>query len=155
MTKKASPSNRESPKQSISSATWGVWSPLWLWHKLNLVVDSRLAKANSTYTNVLRTTWRKTKISIYEAVIRTTFLYGAKSWVIYCCHMCLLEHSHQHYLHVINRTHTCFSFFLWGSMWEGVICKLPHKSTHAHIMLRLPLPLVNHSKPPFLPRRKH
>ena len=46
-----------------------------------------------------------TKISVYQAIILTTLLYGSESWVTCCHHLRLLEHFHQHCLCTILNIH--------------------------------------------------
>ena len=48
---------------------------------------------------------KHTKIIVYRAVVLTTLLYGAESWVIYRRHLQLLESFHQRCLHSILNIH--------------------------------------------------
>jgi len=44
---------------------------------------------------------KDTKINVYKAVMLTTLLYGAESWVIYRRHLRLIERYHQRCLRTI------------------------------------------------------
>ena len=48
---------------------------------------------------------KDTKISVYKAVVLTTLLYGAESWVIYRRHLRLIKRYHQHCLRTILNIH--------------------------------------------------
>ncbi len=62
-------------------------------------VDNRLAKANSAFSRLYGRVWnnnnlkKDTKVSVYKAVVLTTLLYGAESWVTYRHHLRLLSVS--------------------------------------------------------------
>ena len=47
--------------------------------------------------------WRS--INVYRAVVLTTLLYGAESWVTYCRHLHLIERYHQRCLRAILNIH--------------------------------------------------
>ena len=47
----------------------------------------------------------ETKISVYRAVVLTTLIYGSESWVLYRCHIRLLERLHQRCLRTILKIH--------------------------------------------------
>ena len=71
---------------------------------INKEVDNRLAKANSTFCRFYKRVWNS-KISIYQAIILTTLLYGSVSWITYCHHLRHLERFHQCCLHTILNIH--------------------------------------------------
>ena len=48
---------------------------------------------------------KNTKISVYGAVVLTTFLYGSESWVTYRHHLRLLKRFHQRCLRIILNIH--------------------------------------------------
>ena len=79
--------------------------------KIDKEIDNRLAKANSAFGRLYKRVWhnfnlkRVTKISVYRAVVLTTLLYGAESWVIYSRHLRLLERFHQRCLRTILNIH--------------------------------------------------
>ncbi len=70
-------------------------------------VDNRLAKANSAFSRLYGRVWnnnnlkKDTTVSVYKAVVLTTLLYGAESWVTYRHHLRLLERFHQRCLRTI------------------------------------------------------
>ena len=70
-------------------------------------VDNRLAKANSAFGRLYKRVWnchnlkKDTKVCVYRAVVLTTLLYGAESWVTYRRHISLLERFHQRCLRTI------------------------------------------------------
>ena len=69
------------------------------------------AKANSTFSRLYKRVWNNkhlkkgTKISIYQAVILTTLLYGSESWVTYHYYLRLLERFHQCCFRTILKIH--------------------------------------------------
>ncbi|XP_063594923.1 uncharacterized protein LOC134771899 [Penaeus indicus] len=79
--------------------------------KIDKEIDSRLAKANSSFGRLYQRVGKNenltnsTKISVYRAVVLTTLLYGAKSWVTYQHHLRLLERFHQRCLRTILEIH--------------------------------------------------
>ena len=79
--------------------------------KINKEVDNRLAKGNRVFGRLYRRVWnnknlkKDTKISVYKAVVLTTLLNGAESWVIYRRHLRLIERYHQCCLHTILNIH--------------------------------------------------
>ena len=74
-------------------------------------MDNRLAKANSAFDRLYKRVWnnnnlkKDTKISVHKAVVLTTLLYGAKTWVIYRRHLRLIERYHQRCLRTILNIH--------------------------------------------------
>ena len=48
---------------------------------------------------------KDTKINVYKAVVLTTLLYGAESWLTYQRHLCVIERCHQHCLRTILNIH--------------------------------------------------
>lgn len=79
--------------------------------KIERDIDSRLAKASSAFGRLYTRVWsnghikRATKVSVYRAVVLTTLLYGAESWVPYRRHLQLLERFHQRCLRTILSIH--------------------------------------------------
>ena len=79
--------------------------------KIDKEVDNRLAKASSAFGRLFKRVWnnknlkRDTKIKVYNAVVLTTLLYGAESWVTYRRHIRLLERFHQRCLRTILNIH--------------------------------------------------
>ena len=75
--------------------------------KIDKEVDSRLAKANSSFGRLYKRVWNNknlksnTKIRVYRAVVLTTLLYGSETWVTYRSHIRLLERFHQRCLRTI------------------------------------------------------
>ena len=75
-------------------------------------IDNRLAKSNSAFSRLYKRVWNKkhlkkgTKISVYQAIILTTLLYGSESWVTYHLHLQFLKHFHQHCLCTILNIHS-------------------------------------------------
>ena len=53
-------------------------------------------------TNILQ---KDTKISVFKAVVLTTLLYGAESWVIYRRLLRLVERYHQRCLRTMQNIH--------------------------------------------------
>lgn len=74
-------------------------------------IDNRLAKASSAFGKLYKRVWKNnhlkmsTKVSVYEAVVLTTLLYGSESWVLYQHHLRLLERFHQRCLRTILNIH--------------------------------------------------
>ncbi|KAI8516323.1 hypothetical protein Bbelb_049040 [Branchiostoma belcheri] len=70
-------------------------------------VDSRLGKASSSFGRLQKRVWKNhslrlsTKIQVYRAVVVTTLLYGAETWVLYRKQVKLLERFHQRCLRCI------------------------------------------------------
>ena len=70
-----------------------------------------LAKASSAFGILHKRVWSnnnlktETKISVYRAAVLTTLLYGSESWVLYRCHIRLLERLHQRCLRTILKIH--------------------------------------------------
>ncbi|CAH1266354.1 Hypp3340 [Branchiostoma lanceolatum] len=70
-------------------------------------VDSRLGKACSSFGRLQKRVWKNhslrlsTKIQVYRAVVITTLLYGAETWVLYRKQVRLLERFHQRCLRCI------------------------------------------------------
>ncbi|KAI8499112.1 hypothetical protein Bbelb_228760 [Branchiostoma belcheri] len=70
-------------------------------------VDSRLGKASSSFGRLQKRVWKNhslrlsTKIQVYRAVVVTTLLYGAETWVLYRRQVKLLERFHQRCLRCI------------------------------------------------------
>ncbi|XP_027521360.1 uncharacterized protein LOC113957786, partial [Corapipo altera] len=79
--------------------------------KIDGEIDNRLAKVYSAFGKLHKRVWRNkhlkksTKISVYRAIVLSTFLYRSESWVIYCDHLRLLERFHQRYLRSILNIH--------------------------------------------------
>ena len=79
--------------------------------KIDKEVDNRLAKANSAFGRLYKRVWNNknlkedTNISVYKAVVLTTLLCGAESWVIYRRHLPLIERYHQRCLRTILNIH--------------------------------------------------
>ena len=79
--------------------------------KLDKEISNRLAKANNAFGGLYRRVWsnrnlkKRTKIMVYKAVILTTLLYGAESWVFYRRHLQILERFHQRCLRAILGIH--------------------------------------------------
>ena len=74
-------------------------------------VDNRLGKANIAFGKLLKRVWRNrnlkssTKIRVYRAIVLTTLLYGAESWVTYRSHIKILDRFHQRCLRTILNIH--------------------------------------------------
>ena len=70
-------------------------------------MDTRLAKAKRAFGRLYKRVWnnrnlkKDTNTSVYKAVVLTTLLYGAESWVIYRRHLSLIERYHQRCLRAI------------------------------------------------------
>ena len=70
-------------------------------------VDSRLAKASSSFGRLQQRVWRNhslrmsTKILVYRAAVVSTLLYGSESWVLYQKQVRVLERFHQRCLRSI------------------------------------------------------
>ena len=66
-----------------------------------------LSKANSSFGRLPKRVWKShslrlsTNLQIYRAVVVTTLLYGAESWVLYRKQIRLLERFHQRCLRSI------------------------------------------------------
>jgi len=79
--------------------------------RIDKEIDNRLAKANSSFGRLKERVWTNhdlktsTKIAVYRAVVLTTLLYGCESWVLYRCHIKVLERLHQRCLRSILRIH--------------------------------------------------
>ena len=79
--------------------------------KIDKEVDSRLAKANSSFGSLYKRVWNSknlksnTKIRVYRSVVLTTLLYGSETWVTYRSHIRLLERFHQRCLRTILNIH--------------------------------------------------
>ena len=75
--------------------------------KKDTEVDNTLAKANTAFGReyTCLEQHKDMKVNVYKAVMQTTLLYGAKSWVTYRCHLCLIEHYHQRCLRTILNIH--------------------------------------------------
>ena len=64
-------------------------------------LDNRLSKASSSFGRLSKRVWQShslrlsTKLQVYRAVVVTTLLYGADSWVLYRKQIRLLEQFHQ------------------------------------------------------------
>ena len=69
--------------------------------KIDKELDTRLANANSAFSRLYIRVWnnknlkKDMKISVYEAVVLNTNLYGAESWVVYRRHLRFIEGYHQ------------------------------------------------------------
>ena len=70
-------------------------------------VDSRLAKASSSFGRLQKRVWKnhslriQTKIKVYRAVVIATLLYGSEALILYRKHVNLLEQFHQRCLRSI------------------------------------------------------
>ena len=70
-------------------------------------LDNRLPKASSSFGRLSKRVWQRyslrlsTKIQVYRAVVVTTLLYGAETWVLYRKQIGLLERFHQRCLRSI------------------------------------------------------
>jgi exonuclease III len=79
--------------------------------KIDKEIDNRLSKANSAFGRLYKRVWRNpklkrvTKINVYRAVVLSTLLYGAESWVTYSRHLRLLERFNQRCLRTILNIH--------------------------------------------------
>ncbi len=75
--------------------------------KIDKEIDNRLAKANSAFSRLYGRVWNNNnlkkdmRVSVYKAVVLTTLLYGAESWVTYRHHLRLLEPFNQRCLRTI------------------------------------------------------
>ena len=64
-------------------------------------VDHRLTKASSSFGHLQHRVWQNhslhlmTKVRVYVAVVISTLLYAAETWVLYRKHIQLLEHFRQ------------------------------------------------------------
>ena len=65
------------------------------------ILDNRLSKASSSFGRLSKRVWQRhslrlfTKLQVYRAVVVTTLLYGAETWVLYRKQIRLLERFHQ------------------------------------------------------------
>ena len=70
-------------------------------------LDNRLSKASSSFGRLSKRVWQShslrlsTKIQVYRAVVVSTLLYGAETWLLYRKQIRLLERFHQRCLHSI------------------------------------------------------
>ena len=70
-------------------------------------LDNRLSKASSSFGRLSKRVWQShslrlsTNLQIYRAVVVTTLLYGAESWVLYRKQIRLRERFHQRCLRSI------------------------------------------------------
>ena len=68
---------------------------------VNKDLDNRLSKASSSFGRLSKRVWQShslrlsTKLQVYRAVVVTTLLYGAETWVLYRKQIRLLERFHQ------------------------------------------------------------
>ena len=64
--------------------------------KIDKELDNRLGKANKAFGRLYKRVWKNqnlrssTKICVYRAIVLTTLLYGAETWVTYRAHTKLL-----------------------------------------------------------------
>ena len=79
--------------------------------KVDKELDNRLGKANRAFGRLYKRVWSNkslrctTKICVYKAIVLTTLLYGAETWVMYRAHNKLLERFHQRCLRTILNIH--------------------------------------------------
>ena len=79
--------------------------------RIDKELDNRLGKANRAFGRLQKRVWSSsqlrcsTKIRVYKAIVLTTLLYGAETWVTYRCHIRLLERFHQRCLRSILKIH--------------------------------------------------
>ena len=79
--------------------------------RIDAEIDNRLAKANRAFGRLYKRVWENkhlkssTKVSVYRAVVLTTLLYGAETWVTYRNHLKVLERFHQRCLRTILHIH--------------------------------------------------
>ena len=79
--------------------------------KIDKELDNRLGKANRAFGRLYKRVWKNqnlrssTKTSVYRAIVLTTLLYGAETWVPYRAHIKLLERFHQRCLRTILGIH--------------------------------------------------
>ena len=64
-------------------------------------LDNHLSQASSSFGRLSKRVWQShllcfsTKFQVYRAVVVTTLLYGAETWVLYIKQIWLLERFHQ------------------------------------------------------------
>ena len=79
--------------------------------KIDKEVDNWLAKTNSAFGGLYKRVWnnknlkKDTKINVYKAIVQTTLLHGAESWVTYRRHLRLTERYHQRCRRTILNNH--------------------------------------------------
>ena len=79
--------------------------------KIDKELDNRLGKANRAFEGLYHWVWknqnlrRSTKTCVYQAIVLTTLLYDAETWVTYRAHIRLLERFHQRCLRTILGIH--------------------------------------------------
>ena len=70
-------------------------------------LDNRLSKSSSSFERLSKRVWQShalhlsTRIQVYRAVVISTLLYGAETWVLYRKEIRLLERFHQRCLRSI------------------------------------------------------
>ena len=68
--------------------------------QLDVEIDTRLAKASSSFGRLRNTVWErkglniKTKLKVYRAVVLTSLLYACETWTTYARHERILNRFH-------------------------------------------------------------
>ena len=74
---------------------------------IDVEVNNRLSKANSTFGRLRKKVWDRrgisqdTKLKVYTAVVLTVLLYACESWTVYSRHARKLNHFHTKCLRII------------------------------------------------------